>query len=109
MPRWLAHPKHTPGVVFMPLVEKIVFSRPADLPEVEILSVENNQRAWCTYHHAYTVCTVGNVVAGTGEICHESARTVYRGKIHQSPPLSLMLFEPGEIHRNTGIAPPITF
>jgi AraC-like DNA-binding protein len=93
----------------MPLVEKITFSRPADLPEVEILSGENNQRGWCVYHQTYTVCTMNTFTDNAGRVCHGSAEWVYRGRSQSSPGQSLMLMEPGEIHRNTKPPPPCNF
>jgi AraC-like DNA-binding protein len=88
----------------MPLIEKIVFSRPADLPEVEILSVENNQRLWCVYHQTYTICTINSLAVDSSWKGRGPPEWIYRGKTHSSPEQSLMLLEPGEVHRNTRAA-----
>jgi AraC-like DNA-binding protein len=92
-----------------PREEKIVWSHPVNLPEVEILSAENSQRAWCVYHQTYAICTINTIVADPGGNGHGLYEWVYRGKQHSSPEHSLMLVEPGEIHRTTKISPTRSF
>lgn len=93
----------------MPLTERILWSSEPDLPGVDILSVENNQRAWRVYHETYTICNIGRFTDDRGIPAPGEAEWVYRGKVHHSGPRSVMLLEHGEIHRNTKIPPPCNF
>lgn len=93
----------------MALAEKIIWSVPPDLPEVEILSVKNNQRPWCVYHLTYTICNLDVFVNEDRSIRPGIAEWAYRRKIHQNPAQTLMLLEPGEVHRNTKTPPPGDF
>ncbi|MDB6169298.1 MAG: transcriptional regulator, AraC family [Verrucomicrobia bacterium] len=73
--------------------EKIVWGRPADMPEIEILAAENSRRPWCVYHQTYTVCTImehGGLTEWT-----------YRRKNHVFYKHHVGLMEPGEVHRTT--------
>ncbi len=93
----------------MALTERIVWSAPPDLPGVEILSAENNQRPWCVYHETYSICNIDSFVSQEQVRCTGEAEWAYRGKIHHSPARSLMLLEPGELHRNTKTPPTCNF
>lgn len=81
--------------------EKIEFSRPGDLPGVEVLLAEHSSRRWRWFHATYTVCTVLN---GFG-----STEWAYRGRRHEATPGEVLLFEPGEVHFNTNILADATF
>src|SRR5689334_1843971 len=74
--------------------ERVEFSRPSDIPGIEIMLVENCARRWRAFHETYTVCTA---LAGAG------AEWIYRNKIYNSTSGELMLLEPGEVHANTRI------
>ncbi len=89
--------------------EKIVWSVPEGLPGVEVLTVENNRRPWCVFHQTYTIC---NVDGFTAKDCHDrdsTAEWTYRGRLHYSWARTLMLLEPGEVHRNTKTPPECNF
>ena len=81
--------------------EKIVWAAPASLPGVEILSVENNRRPWCVYHETYSFCNIDRFVDDVGDDIAGEAVWVYRKRLHENHAQSMMLLEPGEIHRNT--------
>jgi AraC-like DNA-binding protein len=81
--------------------EKIEWSIPADLPEVEILSVENSRHPWCVYHQTYTICNIDSFIEEGREPCPGPAEWAYRRRHYSNPPRTLMLMEPGEVHRNT--------
>ena len=93
----------------MPLTEKIVWSRPPDLPGVEVLSVENNQRPWTVYHETYTICNLDTFTDEWGAFSAGESEWVYRRLLHRTPAGSLMLLEPGEVHHNTKTPPPCNF
>lgn len=93
----------------MELKEKIVWSVPSDLPGVEILSVQNNQRPWCIYHQTYTICNLDEFFNQNCTPYPGAAEWTYRRGIHHNPARTLMLLEPGEIHRNTKTPPPCNF
>ncbi len=80
--------------------ERIEFSRPPDMPGIEVLRVENCARRWRVFHETYTACAV---LRGKGTEWN------YRRKIHATRAGNLMLMEPGEVHSNTGITPPGNF
>jgi len=93
----------------MSLTEKIMWSAPPDIPGVEIVSVQNNQRAWFTFHQTYTICNIDRFVDDSGKDCRGEAFHKYRGKIHRTCAQSIMLLEPGEYHRNTRQPPTVDF
>lgn len=80
--------------------ERIEWSQCLDLPSVGILLAENCARRWRVYHETYTVCTglAGEVVEWT-----------YRHKTYRHGVGGQMLMEPGELHANKKITPPISF
>src|SRR5215469_5126358 len=80
-----------------------------ELPGVEILSVENNQRPWCIYHETYTICNINEFVDEDRIPCPGEAEWTYRRGLHQNANRTLMLLEPGEVHRNTKTPPPCDF
>lgn len=83
-------------------IERIEFSRLADLPGVEIMRVEGSRRHWRVYHETYTVCTV--------PACNAfSAEWVYRRKTHLAEPPVIMFMEPGELHVNKSMPGAATF
>jgi AraC-like DNA-binding protein len=81
--------------------ERVVYSRPADLPLVELLQVDNCARRWRVFHETYTVCT--------GLSISRLAEWRYRGHTHSQGAGGLMLMEPGELHANTGVTSPASF
>jgi AraC-like DNA-binding protein len=91
------------------MIEKIVWSAPQDLPGIVTLSAENSQRPWCQYHETYTICNINDSGAGQEGALSPPAAWVYRGKTHSSAPRSVMLIEPGELHRNIRTPPPNPF
>lgn len=93
----------------MPLEERIAWSAPPDLPGVEVLTVENNQRSWCVYHQTYTICNIDRFFNQDRAPVAGEAEWVYRSGVHYSRASSLMLLEPGEVHRNTRTPPPGDF
>ena len=93
----------------MALMEKIVWTAPPDLPGVEILSVENNQRPWTVFHQTYSICNIDTFTDESGIESPGEAEWAYRGRQHRAPARSLMLLEPGEVHYNTRTPPPCTF
>lgn len=94
----------------MALAEQITWSVPADIPEVEILSAKNSQRAWFVLHETYTICNIDTFADEAGQTRQGGeAEWLYRGKLHFNPAETLMLLEPGEIHRNTKATPPCNF
>src|SRR5579871_1732418 len=93
----------------MAVTEIVTWSCPSDLPEIETMFAENSERPWSVFHETYTICTIG-ISAKTDRADYpHAAEWIYRGKSHYSPPLSLMLVEPGELHRNTKTPPPDPF
>jgi AraC-like DNA-binding protein len=72
---------------------RYVYSRPADLPGVELLGAENNNRLFKVYHTTYAVCTMLNIDGYT--------EWRYRGRSVVSRPYHVALMEPGETHENT--------
>jgi AraC-like DNA-binding protein len=82
--------------------ERIKWWRPPTLQGVDILLAENCARRWAVFHETYTVCTC--VDFGDAEI-----EWRYRRKIHHARSGTMMLMEPGEVHANTHITPPIGF
>lgn len=94
----------------MALVEEITWSIPPDLPEVEILTVKNNQRPWYWFHETYTVCNIDNFVDDDGRPRPAgAAEWNYRAKTYLNPARTLMLLEPGETHRNRKAPPMCNF
>lgn len=93
----------------MPMIEKIIWSAPPDLPGVEIISAENNQKAWSVLHKTYTICTMDTYLSEEGAPRPGESVWVSRGKMHYSPNRSMMLLEPGEVHRNIKDPPPCNF
>ncbi len=73
--------------------ERVEFSRPADLPGVEVLLVDDCARRWATVHTTYTVCT--------GLAIDRPAEWRYRHRTYAQPADGIQLMEPGELHANT--------
>jgi hypothetical protein len=81
--------------------ETILFSRPADLPDVEVISVSNSLRLWKVFHTTYNVCT--------GLACEQPFDWSYRHQYHTTPQHRLMVLEPGETHENRRMRSPCTY
>ena len=81
--------------------ERIEFSRPDDLPGVEVLLAEHSSRRWRWFHETYSVCSV---VKGMG-----TTEWRYRGKLHEAVPGEVILYEPGEVHANRNVLVDATF
>lgn len=90
-------------------MEKVVWSSYPDLPGLETLSAENSRRPWRQYHETYTFCIVYASRIKDGNLGTHTAEWIYRSKSHYSAPSSVMLIEPGELHRNTKTPPPDPF
>ena len=82
--------------------ERIAFSRPPELPGVEIMVVEHCARRWRVFHDTYAVVTILDVSG-------RSIDWLYRRKIYRTEAKNIMLIEPGEVHANMKITPPATF
>jgi AraC-like DNA-binding protein len=82
--------------------ERIAFSRPPELPGVEVMSVEHSARRWCVLHETYAVVTILDV-------SERSIEWLYRRKIHRTEAKNIMLIEPGEVYASTKITPPAVF
>ncbi len=93
----------------MPLTEKIVWSAPPDLPGVEVITAENNKRPWTVYHQTYAICNMDTFTDENGAVAPGEAEWVYRSRLHHTPARSLMMLEPGEVHRTTKAPPPCKF
>jgi AraC-like DNA-binding protein len=93
----------------MALQERIHWSSPPDLPGVEVVSVQNNQRPWIVYHQTYTICNIDTFTDENGTTAPGAAEWVYRSRTHHTPARGLMLMEPGEVHRNPTTPPPCDF
>ncbi len=76
------------------MIERIEFSRPPDLPGVEVLLVEHSARRWRAFHETYTVST-GLKLRGP------EFEWRYRRDLYRSDAGNIMLMEPGEVHANT--------
>lgn len=74
--------------------ERIEWSRPSELPGVEILLGERTARRWRWYHETYSICTVL-------DLSGEEVEWTYRRKLHSTKAGGLLLMEPGEVHANT--------
>lgn len=80
-------------------MEVLEWSRPLNLPGMEILAAENSGRRWRVFHETYTVCTALDDSGGCSE-------WTYRRRPHETRAGTLMLMEPGELHvvrRVTGL------
>jgi hypothetical protein len=82
--------------------ERIAFSRPPELPGVDVMSVEHSARRWSVFHDTYAVVTILDVSG-------RSIEWLYRRKIHRTEAKNIMLIEPGEVHASVKITPPATF
>lgn len=71
--------------------ERLTFVRPAALPGTEILAARDSLQGWHVFHERYEVCACRTAAAGWR----------YRDRTHFLNDGSLMLMEPGEMHRNT--------
>ena len=81
---------------------RIEWSRPPQLRGVDILLAERAVHRWVVFHETYTICTCldfGGV----------KVDWTYRGRRHEAGTGTLMLMEPGEVHANSRVTPPITF
>lgn len=77
----------------MPAEPRYVYSRPADLPGIEVLTAENNNRLFKVFHTTYAVCTMLDIGGFT--------EWRYRGRELISGPRHVAMMEPGETHWNT--------
>jgi len=84
------------------VTERIEWSRPSGLAGVEVLLAERAARRWVVFHETYTVCACLDLAGAEIE-------WKYRHKTHRAVTGTLMLMEPGEVHANTRITPPINF
>ena len=82
--------------------ERIAFSRPPELPGVDVMLVEHSARRWRVFHDTYAVVTILDVSG-------RSIEWLYRRKIHRTKARNIMLIEPGEVHASTKITPPAAF
>lgn len=82
--------------------ERIEWSRPPELPGIEVLRADRCTRIWRVFHQTYTVCAILDISGGETE-------WAYRGKLHASKAGGLMLMEPGEIHAMPHVIPPCDF
>lgn len=73
--------------------EIIEFTRPSSLPGLELLVAKHSLRKWHMFHERYAICACQSAAAGWR----------YRGGDYFSGDGSVMLLEPGEVHRNTRI------
>jgi len=71
--------------------ERLSFLRPAAVPGAEFLIAYDSFRPWHVFHERYEVCACRTAAAGWR----------YRGKSQFLNDGSLMLMEPGEVHRTT--------
>lgn len=70
--------------------ERLVFTRSA-MPGAEVMSAYGSLQPWHIYHEDYTFCA-----------CRTAASAWrYRHRTHELRDGSVMLLEPGELHRNT--------
>lgn len=83
-------------------VERIEWSRPVELPGVELLLAERCTRVWRVFHETYTICTLFDISGGETE-------WTYRGKLHSAKAHEIMLMEPGEVHAMPHSIPPCDF
>ncbi|MDO8543694.1 MAG: AraC family transcriptional regulator [Opitutaceae bacterium] len=74
-------------------VEKIVWSQPPDMLDIDVISGRNSDRHWRVYHQTYTICSI----IEHGGLTEWS----YRGKEYTSYRKQLTLMEPGEIHQTS--------
>jgi len=72
--------------------EKVRWWRPADLPGVEILEVENSSRLWTVYHDTYALCQLWNARD------ENFTQWRYRGRKLTTTSGGIMMTEPGEVH-----------
>jgi len=82
--------------------ERIEWSRPVELPGVELLLAERCTRRWRVFHETYTICTILDISGAETE-------WTYRGRLHSANAQELMLMEPGEIHAMPHTIPPCDF
>lgn len=82
--------------------ERIEWSRPADLPGVDLLFAEQSTRPWRVYHETYTVATLFDVSGGDIE-------WTYRKKRYRAGAGEVALMQPGEVHANTRAHRPCNF
>jgi AraC-like DNA-binding protein len=82
--------------------ERIEWSRPVELPGVELLVAERCTQVWRVFHETYTICTIFDLSGGQTE-------WTYRGKLHSAKAQATMLMEPGEIHAMPHAIPPCDF
>jgi AraC-like DNA-binding protein len=85
-----------------PKCERIAFSRPPELPGVDVMLVEHSARRWRVFHDTYAVVTILDV-------SKRSIEWFYRRKIYRTEAKNVMLIEPGEVHASTKITPRATF
>jgi AraC-like DNA-binding protein len=82
--------------------ERIAFSRPPDLPGIDVMLVEHSARCWRVFHDTYAVVTIL-------DISRRSIEWLYRRKIYSTHAENVVLIEPGEVLANNKITPPATF
>jgi AraC-like DNA-binding protein len=82
--------------------ERIAFSRPPELPGVDVMSVDHSARRWRVFHETYAIVTILDTSG-------RSIDWLYRRKIYRTEAENVMLIEPGEVHASTKITPPATF
>jgi AraC-like DNA-binding protein len=77
-------------VVGMSVAEAVSVVRPAAVPDVELLIIDNSERAWKVYHETYTFAAA--------RMRTKVADWWYRGKLYAAIPNVSALLEPGELH-----------
>lgn len=70
--------------------ERVSVVRPAAIPDVELLVIDDSERPWQVYHETYTF-------AAARMHC-KVADWWYRGKLYTATPNIAALLEPGELH-----------
>lgn len=71
-------------------VEAVSVVRPAAVPDVELLIIDDSARAWKIYHETYTFAAA--------RMRSKVADWWYRGKLYAAIPNVSALLEPGELH-----------
>jgi AraC-like DNA-binding protein len=74
--------------------ERVVIVRPAALDGIELWNVQDSKRKWTIHHEAYTFCAVDRWLEPD-----RNQSWWYRRRTHSMTKTSMMLLEPGELHR----------
>jgi AraC-like DNA-binding protein len=74
--------------------ERLVVSRLAAVPGVELIDVRNSRRLWRVFHQSYDLCLVPHESNDPLGVSHWT----YRGRMYDTTPGGVILTEPGELH-----------